>query len=73
MQKRNLISMFMESPFYFDLSPRERLFLLKDHGRRFSRLAAAGNHDPEVSLESLTPASPPGSPRVVIPSLTDRK
>ena len=41
MQKRRLISMFMESPFYFDLSLRERLFLLRDHGRRFGGWAAA--------------------------------
>ncbi len=33
--------MFMESPFYFDLRPRERLLLLKHHYQRFSRKVGA--------------------------------
>jgi hypothetical protein len=68
MQKRRLISMFMESPFYFDLSLRERLFLLRDHGRRFGGWAAAESHDPEASPESPTPAAPPGPRLVDVPS-----
>jgi len=45
MQKKELVSMFMESPFYFELTPRERLFLLKDHRRRFGKFGRAGPHD----------------------------
>lgn len=58
MQKRNLISMFMESPFYFDLTLRERLFLLKDHGRRFAGSAGAGNRDPGAPPVAPAPAAP---------------
>jgi hypothetical protein len=53
MQKKELVSMFMESPFYFELTPRERLFLLQDHRRRFGRLSAAGPH---AAGTSETPA-----------------
>jgi hypothetical protein len=68
MQKRNLISMFMESPFYFDLSLRERLILLKDYGRRFGGVAAVGNHDSGAAPKSPTPATPPGPRLVDVPS-----
>lgn len=44
MKKKELVSMFMESPFYFELTPRERLFLLEDHRRRFSRRLVSGPH-----------------------------
>ncbi|MFA4903154.1 MAG: hypothetical protein WC600_10440 [Desulfobaccales bacterium] len=36
LKKRELVAMFMESPFYFDLRVRERLALLRDHIRRFA-------------------------------------
>ncbi len=55
MQKKDLVSMFMESPFYFELTPRERLFLLKDHGRQFGRFGAAGLHDAALTAESPAP------------------
>jgi hypothetical protein len=35
MRKKELVAMFLESPFYFDLTLQERLFLLNDHRRRF--------------------------------------
>lgn len=35
MPKRDLVAMFMESPFYFDLHLQERLQLIKRHVRRF--------------------------------------
>ncbi len=36
MRRRELVAMFMESPFYFDMMPRERLGLLQQHENRFS-------------------------------------
>jgi hypothetical protein len=36
MRRRELVAMLMESPFYFDLGPRERLLLLQHHENRFS-------------------------------------
>jgi hypothetical protein len=33
----------MESPFYFDLWPRERLLLVQQHQHRFSLKVRAGN------------------------------
>ncbi|MCK9376955.1 MAG: hypothetical protein M0P73_12470 [Syntrophobacterales bacterium] len=36
MDTRELVAMFMESPFYFDLQVRERLALMQQHRRRFS-------------------------------------
>jgi hypothetical protein len=36
LNKRELVAMFMESPFYFDLRVQERLELLRDHERRWS-------------------------------------
>ncbi len=66
MKKRELVSMFMESPFYFELTPRERLFLLRDHWRRFGRFGAAGPHD--AALAAASPArvmAPlPGEPQI---------
>ena len=54
-----MVSMFMESPFYFELTPRERLFLLKDHRRRFGRAGAAGPHYAAAAAESLAPVLAP--------------
>jgi hypothetical protein len=42
MEKRELIAMLMESPFYFDLHLRERLGLLKYHQERFSLSGQTG-------------------------------
>jgi hypothetical protein len=36
LEKRELVAMFMESPFYFELRLRERLALVQHHQRRFS-------------------------------------
>ncbi|MGP8050871.1 MAG: hypothetical protein ACLPYB_09690 [Desulfobaccales bacterium] len=41
MERKEFVAMFMESPFYFDLRPRERLLLLKHHYQRFSRKVGA--------------------------------
>ncbi len=46
--KRELVAMFMESPFYFDLRVRDRLALLRDHIKRFSLRA------PQAGLTALT-------------------
>jgi hypothetical protein len=35
MRRRELVAMFMESPFYFDMGPRERLLLVQQHENRF--------------------------------------
>ncbi len=42
MDTRELVAMFMESPFYFDLQVRERLLLVQQHYRRFSINTNAG-------------------------------
>lgn len=42
MEKRELVAMFMESPFYFDLRLRERLVLVQQNQRRFSISTKAG-------------------------------
>ena len=42
MEKRDLVAMFMESPFYFELRLRERLALVQQHQRRFSKSLEAG-------------------------------
>lgn len=42
MNKREVVAMFMESPFYFDLQIRERLALVQEHYRRFSINTTAG-------------------------------
>jgi tRNA G26 N,N-dimethylase Trm1 len=42
MDTRDLVAMFMESPFYFDLQVRERLALVQQHYRRFSINSKAG-------------------------------
>jgi hypothetical protein len=34
MRRRELVAMFMESPFYFDLGPRDRLLLVQQHENR---------------------------------------
>ena len=58
MQKKELVSMFMESPFYFELTPRERLLLLKDHRRRFGKFGGAGPHDRATDAAPLPPVVP---------------
>ena len=49
-QTRELVTMFMESPFYFDLHIRERLALVQRHRRRFSGNAEAGQLADELGL-----------------------
>lgn len=52
LRKRELVAMFMESPFYFDLRVRERLALLRDHIRRFAfRASQSGVATPVYSSE----------------------
>ncbi len=57
LKKRELVAMFMDSPFYFDLRVRERLALLRDHIKRFAfrasqsgvtTLVHSGKVDPSV-------------------------
>jgi len=55
MRKKELVSMFMESPFYFELTLRERLFLLKDHRRRFGKSGTVGLHYRAMSAAPLPP------------------
>ena len=43
MEKRDLVAMFMESPFYFDLRLQERLLLVQQHHHRFSIKVRAGH------------------------------
>ena len=50
-QTRELVAMFMESPFYFDLHIRERLALVHRHRRRFSGNAKAGELADELGLD----------------------
>jgi hypothetical protein len=42
----------MESPFYFDLRPRERLLLVQQHQHRFSLKVRAG--DPAWPLKAAS-------------------
>lgn len=44
MHPRELVAMFMESPFYFDLHVRERLVLVQQHYKRFSINNKAGQY-----------------------------
>jgi len=43
LERKEFVAMFMESPFYFDLRPRERLLLVQQHQHRFSLKVRAGN------------------------------
>lgn len=54
MQTRELVAMFMESPFYFDLQVRERLALVQQHRRRFSGNAKAAQLADELGLGLTT-------------------
>jgi hypothetical protein len=46
LEKRELVAMFMESPFYFELRLRERLALVQQHQQRFSIGLKAGQVKP---------------------------
>ena len=77
MQKKDLVSMFMESPFYFELTPREILFLLNDHRSLFGAAESpdtmiTADRQPRPWLEiagavrsspSSRPPPPPGQNR----------
>ncbi len=52
LEKKELVALFMESPFYFDLLVRERLNLLKDHERRFTLLVPSFRIDPDGPLRT---------------------
>lgn len=43
MERKEFVAMFMESPFYFDLRPRERLLLVQQYQHRFSLKVRAGH------------------------------
>ena len=43
LERKEVVAMFMESPFYFDLRPRERLLLVQQHQHRFSPKVRADN------------------------------
>lgn len=43
LERKEFVAMLMESPFYFDLRPRERLLLVQQHHQRFSLKVRAGN------------------------------
>ena len=43
MERKEFVAMLMESPFYFDLRPRERLLLVQQYHHRFSLKVRAGN------------------------------
>ncbi|MHB9073915.1 MAG: hypothetical protein ACYC6G_10345 [Desulfobaccales bacterium] len=75
LRKRELVAMFMESPFYFDLRVRERLALLRDHIRRFAfrasqsgvtTLVHSGRVDPSVHAQTRPEASEAGHSTKVI-------
>ena len=52
LERKELVAMLMESPFYFDLQPRERLSLVGQYYHRFSRKVRAGNPDPTLKVAS---------------------
>ena len=52
LERKELVAMLMESPFYFDLQPRERLLLVGQYYHRFSRKVRAGNPDPTLKVAS---------------------
>ncbi|MGA7578148.1 MAG: hypothetical protein ACLQUW_02560 [Desulfobaccales bacterium] len=52
MERKEVVAMLMESPFYFDLRPRERLLLVGQYQLRFSRKVRAGNPDPTLPVVS---------------------
>lgn len=66
LEKKELVAMFMESPLYFELLVRERLELLRDHTRRFSRrnpltgVARLVNSPPEAPGANPATVARPG-------------
>ena len=52
LERKEVVAMLMESPFYFDLRPRERLLLVGQYQLRFSRKVRAGNPDPTLPVAS---------------------
>ncbi|MFZ5453468.1 MAG: hypothetical protein ACOZF2_16540 [Thermodesulfobacteriota bacterium] len=58
MQRKDLVSMFMESPFYFELTHRERLFLLQYLKRQCDGFNF-GPHAAPVTPESPVPVMAP--------------
>ncbi len=58
LKKQELVAMLMESPFYFDLLPRERLALLRRHSRRFGtnkQAAQTGLAEPNPTIVEFRP------------------
>ena len=56
---KQLVAMFMESPFYFELSLRERLTLLRQQEWRFSQFERQDNCSPSVNLNLAKGDLPP--------------
>jgi hypothetical protein len=56
MQKKDLVTMFMESPLYFDLRVEERLALLRDHARRFASRSRLLGQSPLAKTEPVVAA-----------------
>ncbi len=82
MRRRELVAMFMESPFYFDLGPRERLLLVQHHESRFPNgdrrkvdqpfLNVVCRHREKGAEIDMLILIPVGSlPRPVIPQTTE--
>jgi len=55
LERKEFVAMFMESPFYFDLRPRERLFLVQQHQHRFSIKVRAANPARPIKVASDRP------------------
>ncbi len=55
MERKEFVAMFMESPFYFDLRPRERLLLVQQYHHRFSLKVRAGNPARPIKAASDRP------------------
>jgi hypothetical protein len=66
LEKRELVAMLMESPFYFDLRVRERLALVRQHHRRFSPNIKAGQSGP--AQPKYIKGRMSSSPRRVMPA-----
>lgn len=66
LERKEFVAMLMESPFYFDLQPRERLLLVQQHHQRFSLKAGAGN---AARLLKAAPDRPPAETPLKCPPL----
>jgi hypothetical protein len=65
MEKKELVTLFMESPVYFDLRVEERLALLRDHIRRFVTRSRQSGLLTRVKVDPVDPAAGGAPPSVV--------